>query len=137
MSKECTLLPLNCLPEKFRTYEKLKATALELDLVEMPRLSHEMTQEILKILVHKLSHVHRAGTAGISVWMSGIHKSYSYIDPFEENQTTEDCISVFELFFLDQTKPMEIYTSELPTQEGWVIEPEDIVYCLFSGTMEE
>ena len=135
--KECTLLPLDCLPEKFRTYQKLKTTAKGLGLAELPDLHRDEIQDLMKILVHTLSGIHHASTAKISVWISGVHKAYPYVDPFEEEQNKEDCISVLELFFLDMTKPMDMYITEISIDEPREIEGGDIVYGLFLGTEDE
>lgn len=131
---ECTLLPLDGMPEKIRTYEKVKVTAMELDLGELPALSHIQTQEIFKALVHKLSRLHTGIATGVSVWISGVHESYPFIDTDNKEQEPEECISVFELFFLDATRPMDMYIAEISTDEPRAIEGDDVVYCLFLGT---
>ena len=131
---ECTLLPLDSLPEKLRTYEKLLLTAHELELKELPQLTHSELQETFKALVHKLAPLHTGITTGVSVWISGTHLSYPFIDTENMNQEKEMCISVMELFFLDHTRPMDMYLAEILVHEEREIEGDDVVYCLFVGT---
>ena len=129
----CTLLPLDSLPEQFRSYEKLLVTAHELDLKELPALTHTEVQFIFKELVHKLAPLHIGSTYSITVWLSGVHCAYPYIDTALPNQTMEPCISAMDMFFLDEQSPMDMYITEVSTRELREIEFQDIVYCLFLG----
>jgi hypothetical protein len=114
---ECTLLPLNDFPETLCTYENILITAKELELNELPSLSHSEIQDIFKAVAQKLAPIHVGIHIGMSIWISGSHLSYPVIDSGDMNQCKEKCISSLELFYLDGSTPIEMTVTEIPTTE--------------------
>lgn len=144
---ECTLLPIGILPESFRTYEKLLATAIELGLTELKELSRPEVQEIFMALSFRISARGVETSESVSVLLSGSHLAYPRIDITNKNQQKEPCVTAIQFYFWDDamlsTKgeliggPIDMQLDEIPVNEFIPILGEDSTYCLFRGTTEE
>lgn len=140
----CTLLSFDSLPDTFRRYTKLCITAKELDLSEFPELSRLDLQEIFKALAHRISAKGVETTEGVSVLLSGIHKSFPSIDITNKNQSPEECVTSMEFFFWEHAKltdkgdlrggPVDMQLDEISIHEYIPVMGNDSAYCLFIGT---
>ena len=141
---ECTLLPVDTLPEAFRTYEKLHTTAKELDLKEFDNLSRFEINSILKVLASKISERGVKTTESVSVLISGSHDAYSLIDIGDEHQKMSTCVLSIDFFFWQEAElsdtgvliggPVDFQCNEIPIDQYIPILDGDSVYCLFRGT---
>ncbi|MFA6608752.1 MAG: hypothetical protein WCT07_02480 [Candidatus Paceibacterota bacterium] len=141
---ECTLLPADILPDELRTYEKILATAKELDMEEFKDLSRREVQEIFKALAFKL--LERGVKTGecVSVILSGSHDSYSRILFTVKDQKTEKSVTSIQFFFWEDTSlspegkpiggPADMQLDEIPIDEKIFMSKGDSTYCLFLGT---
>ena len=130
---ECTLLPLNGLPEKFCTYENIRITAFGISLRELPELTHAETQEIWKCVAQKLSPVHKGNSILITVWISGVHLSYHEIDG-DGDQVLTECISSLCMFRQFQDGEIALEIRELPVNRDVSVLDDEYIYCLFLGS---
>jgi hypothetical protein len=140
---ECTLLPVDTLPEKFRSYEKLLKSAEIYGFTELPDLPRHQVQEIFKVLACKLSERGVKTTESISVLLSGSHDAYPKIDITDKNQKMEKCVLSMEFFFWEEASlsikgeliggPVDMQLDEIPVGEFLPIMGDDSIYCLFVG----
>lgn len=143
----CTLLPLDVVPQHLRTYEKVAGTAAELDLKEFPEVSLREIQEIFRATAYKLSENGVSLTTGITVIISGVHEAFPLLDLANKDQVPEKCISYMEFFVWEEVTPakntntytgaIDMTLEEVLITERWDIDGDDLVYCLFLGTIEE
>lgn len=127
----CTLLSLEVLPPQLRCYEKLRKTAEQLGLKELPEnLGEEALPQILM-------QVTRAVGAA-SIWISGVHDGYHTINLAleESDQQHEPCVVCFELTCLDVDIIEISGVRQLPINEIWDLCFDDACYCLFLGSAD-
>lgn len=130
---ECTLLPLNGLPENFCTYENIRITAFGISLREFPELTHSETQEIWKCVAQKLSPMLNGNAIMITVWVSGVHLSYHEIDG-DGDQVLTECISSLCMFRQFQDGEIALDIRELPITRDVTALINEYIYCLFLGS---
>ena len=130
---ECTLLPLNGLPENFCTYENIRITAFGISLREFPELTHSETQEIWKCVAQKLSPMLNGNAIMITVWVSGVHLSYHEIEG-KGDQVLTECISSLCMFRQFQDGEIALEIRELPVNRDVSVLIDEYIYCLFLGS---
>ena len=141
---ECTLLPLECLPEHVKKKKKMAGTAAELDLKEFDNLTRLEIQKIFQALAFRLSERGVETTEAISVMISGSHEAYPRIDITNKNQKMELCVTAIQFFFWNEAQltekneliggPVDMQLDEIPINEFIPVMGDDSTYCLFIGT---
>lgn len=144
---ECTLLPFGILPENFRMYTRLLATAKELDLNEFSDLSRDEVQDIFNALSFRISERGVETSESVSVLLSGSHAAYPRIDLTNKNQQKELCITAIQFYFWNDAMlstsgeliggPVDMQLDEIPVGDFIPILGNDSAYCLFVGTVDE
>lgn len=134
---KCTLFPsIDDLREDLNTYRAILEVARLLDLQELPMRSHEMTQEVFRVLANTFEKLEEVE---VRILISGRHDSYPFINTAREQQEMGPCVTAMDIYMYEPkklfgkanpfVKRIGMNLDEVPITEE---QPnEELFYCLF------